>query len=92
MAGTLHIFRRSVVGGFPSYQANYTYSSKSFARVFDSEDLLREFLIEGVALGPSDVDDLLDELNHSGKATLTNVSIEETAAAELGMTESPSDF
>jgi len=89
MAGTLHIFRREVVNGPVLYQINYTEDRHTYARVFESEGALEEFLAANLALTPNLVRDLWRGLR-SGSATLEGVTLSYHEAK--GMTEAPSDF
>jgi len=92
MAGTLHIFRRSVVNGEPHYQVNYTTVGNSYARVFESDAVLTDFLIETGALREDEINALWDLLAGSGHASLTDVEINETEASAFGLRQAPSDF
>lgn len=91
MYGTLHIFRRNIVNGSPSFQINYTFAGRSFARVVHSEHELRNFILESAALDPHEIDSICGQLI-SGSATISDVKMSDNEAVEAGMNESPSDF
>ena len=91
MNGTLHIFRRRVVNAGDLYQVNYTTAGSTFARVFDSQPELRDFLLE-LGLTPSDLDSAWTALTRSGNLTLEDLEISPEQAAALGMTHADVDF
>jgi hypothetical protein len=92
MSGTLHVFGRSVVNGNPHYQVNYTTTGSSYARVFDTDSALTDFLIESGALEEGDVNAFWDALAANGSATLPDVDIPESEAPMMGLKQTPSDF
>jgi len=92
MSGTLHIFRRSVVNGDSHYQINYTTTGSSYARVFDTDAGLTDFLIESGALEEGDMNAFWDALAANGRATLSDVDIPEGEAAMMGLKQTPSEF
>jgi hypothetical protein len=92
MAGTLHVFRRSVVNGDSHYQVNYTTTGSSYARVFDTDSGLTDFLIESGALEEGDVNAFWDALASNGSATVPDVNISEGDAPMMGLKQTPSDF
>jgi uncharacterized protein involved in outer membrane biogenesis len=92
MSGTLHVFRRSVVNGDSHYQVNYTTAGSSYARVFDTDAGLTDFLIESGALEEGDVNAFWDALAANGSATVSEVSIPEGEAAMMGLKQTPSEF
>lgn len=91
MAGTLHIFRRSVVNGTPHYQVNYNTAGNSFARVFETETGLTDFLIQTGALEEDEVNNFWDSVVTDGHATIADVHIQEPEASQFGMRQAPSD-
>ncbi len=91
MPGTLHIFRRFVANGPTLYQLNYTEDSRSYAKVLENEAQLREFLLENLALAPSAMDSIWDQLQ-TGSATIDGLQISYNEANANGMIEAPSDF
>ncbi len=91
MPGTLHIFRRNVANGPTLYQLNYTQDSRTYAKVLESEAMLKEFLFENLALGPSVIDGVWDQLR-TGSAIVEGLSIDYNEANANGMIEAPSDF
>ncbi len=92
MIGQIHIFRRSVVNGFPHFQVNFTSAGRSYAKVVESEAILRELLIDGAAVAPSMMDQVWAELDSTGKANINDVEISENDTAALGMVQADSDF
>ena len=92
MSGTLHIFRRSVVNGNPHYQVNYTTTGSSYARVFDTDAGLTDFMIESGALEEGDVNAFWDALAANGSATLSEVDIPEGETTMMGLKQTPSEF
>jgi hypothetical protein len=92
MSGTLHVFRRSVVNGNAHYQVNYTTTSSSYARVFDTDAGLTDFLIESGSLEEGDVNAFWDALAANGSATVTDVDIPEGEAAMMGLKQTPSEY
>ncbi len=92
MSGTLHIFRRSVVNGEPHYQVNYTKAGNSYARVFDSDSALTDFLIESGSLAEHEVNGLWDTLAADGHATIPDIDIPEHEAPMMGLRHTPSDY
>jgi hypothetical protein len=91
MAGTLHVFRRGVVNGPALYQVNYTEESRTYAKVLEGEHLLREFLLEGLALAPDVIDEIWDDLR-TGSSTIEDVLLSHEEAKSNDMLEAPSDF
>ncbi len=91
MAGTVHIFRRNVVNGPALYQVNFTKDSHTFAKVLEGEDGLHYFLIHAMALAPSAIDSIWDQLK-TGSAILEGVEISGNEAMANGMITGPSDF
>jgi uncharacterized protein involved in outer membrane biogenesis len=92
MAGTLHVFRRSVVNGNSHYQVNYTTTGSSYARVIDTDAGLTDFLIESGALEEGDMNAFWDALAANGSATVAGVDIPEGEAPMMGLKQTPSDF
>jgi uncharacterized protein involved in outer membrane biogenesis len=92
MSGTLHIFRRSVVNGEPHYQVNYTTTGSSYARVFETDAGLTDFLIESGALEEGDMNAFWDALAANGSATVSDVDIPERETPMMGLKQTPSEF
>jgi hypothetical protein len=92
MAGTLHIFARSVVNGATHYQVNYNLPGTTFAKVFEDEAELRDFLTAVAEMTPSDLDQLWSELNTRHTATIAEVEIPEHETPILGLKQAPTDY
>ena len=92
MQGTLHVFRRRIVNGGEIYQVNFTYTGSSFAKVFSTEKELNEFLLAGLALEPSAVDDLWEDIARAGTAWTDDIDVSPQQATALGMIHSDVDF
>ncbi|MGA2992502.1 MAG: hypothetical protein ABSD88_18695 [Candidatus Korobacteraceae bacterium] len=92
MAGMLHIFRRRIANGGEIYQVNFTLTGGTFAKVFATPEELDEFLVTGIALDPSDVDAVWQDINRAGNTVLDEVSISPQQAAALGMSHADVDF
>ena len=91
MSGTVHIFRRSVANGGDFYQLNYTTTGSTFAKVFDSQHQLHDFLLE-LGLEPSALDSALTRLSSSGNLVLEDLEVSPEQAAASGMTHADIDF
>ncbi len=91
MPGTLHIIRRNVANGPTLYQVNYTQDSRTYAKVLESEALLREFLFQNLALSSRAIDSIWDQLR-TGGAHVEGLAISYNEANANGMIEAPSDF
>jgi hypothetical protein len=92
MSGTLHIFQRSVVNGSSHYQVNYNTPGNTFAKVFDDEAELRDFLISVAEMTPSEIDQLWSELNGRHSVTIGEVDIPEHEVGMLGLKQAPTDY
>lgn len=92
MAGTLHIFRRSVVNGSTHYQVNYNVAGSTYARVFDDHKELRDFLIAVADMSPSDIDQFWGEIGNRNSITLSDIDISEHDTGFLGFKQAPSDY
>lgn len=91
MAGSLHIFVRSVVNGSPHYQVNYTTAGNTYARVFETDVGLADFLVESGAIAEHELDPFWRSLGEHGHATIPGVHIPEPETNELGLVQAPSD-
>jgi hypothetical protein len=87
----LRVFRRSPKPDSTAYQITYNLGDHSYARVFEDEEALDEFLTTSVGLDDTDIGHLWDVLNAKGNATLTDIEIPEEQAVAMRMVEEPSD-
>jgi hypothetical protein len=92
MAGILRIFRRSPQPESHAYQVTYNMGGHSYARVFDDEEALDDFLTTGVGMDDTDLGHLWDVLHAKGNATLSDIEIAESEAVAMRMVEEPSDL
>ncbi len=92
MAGSLHIFRREVVNGLPSFQVNYNLVGRSFAKVFEGDHQLNEFLEVTASLPGEIIEEAWKQLNSSGSANVVGVDIPESQAISNDMKVAPTDF
>ncbi len=94
-AGRLHIFELGRDKGrygatVPAYQVNYNDAGNSFTGVM-AEEKLRDFLSSRAALNPEALDRILGELHSSGRPSLADIEMSESAAGEIGLMQEPSD-
>ncbi len=92
MAGSLHIFRREVVNGLPAFQINYNLAGRSFARVFEGDNQLNEFLEVTASLPGEVIEEAWKQLDSSGSANIVDVDIPESQAISNNMKIAPTDF
>jgi hypothetical protein len=92
MSGSLHIFRRDVVNGTPYFQVNYNLAGMTFAKVFDGDAQLNEFLEVATALPGDLVDAAWMQLDSTGVANIVDVDFAESQAIAHGMISAPTDF
>lgn len=97
MPGYAHIFR---LGTHPDthgntvedYQFTYTFGGNTWARTFDDEEMLSEFLRSYVGLTHARTDITLSELRRAGKITIAEVDIPEPIAPAIGLEQMPTDY
>jgi hypothetical protein len=92
MAGILRIFRRSPKPDSTAYQVTYNSGGHSYARVFDDEEALDDFLTTGVGLDDTDLSHVWDVLHAKGNTTLTDIELAEDEAVAMRMVQEPSDL
>jgi len=73
------------------YQFTYVDGGKSWARTFDGEASLAEFLRSNVAVPAEVVDGALEKLRGEGHVTLAEVDIRESEAPAMGLELMPSE-
>ncbi len=96
MPGYAHLFRlgaREATHGtsVTEYQFTYNGGGDSWARTFDDEASLAKFLRSNVGLTHARTDQVLTELQRSGKITIAEVDIPENQAPAIGLEQMPSD-
>ncbi|MDT8068648.1 MAG: hypothetical protein ROO76_10850 [Terriglobia bacterium] len=92
MAGSLHIFRREVANGLPCFQVNYNLAGRSFARVFEGDHQLNEFLEVTASLPGEVIEEAWKQLDSAGSANIVDVDIAESQAISNNMKSAPTDF
>ncbi len=92
MSGSLHIFRREIATGLPCFQVNYNLAGRTFAKVFEGDHQLNEFLEVTAALPARLIEDAWEQLNSSGSANIVDVHIRQASAVENDMKAAPTDF
>ncbi len=93
--GRLNIFgvgqRRGRYGEIiREYQLNFNDAGNTFSGTMD-EEKLREFLVTKMAIPGTIAERTLEELNVSGKSTLSDLDIPEVELGALGLVQEPSD-
>jgi hypothetical protein len=96
MPGYANIFRLGAREGtygkvVGEYQFTYSDGGKSWARTFDDEASLIEFLQRDVAVSAEIAEKGMDELRRAGRTTLADVDIRESEAPAMGLRQLPSD-
>ncbi len=96
MPGYAHIVRLGLREGtygrtVGDYQFTYNASGKTWARTFEDEDSLAEFLVNNAAIPRDIADPAMSELARVGNATIANVEIPETEAGAMGLEQMPSE-
>jgi predicted HAD superfamily Cof-like phosphohydrolase len=95
MPGTLHIFRLGEKHGrfdktIPEYQASYAIPGNTYSAAYTEEEL-KEFLRNEVAVDETGLSRALSELHEQGRTTIADVELNEAELGGLGLEQQPSE-
>ncbi len=75
-----------------NYQVNYVTGGSSYARTFEDEDRLAEFLLTIAGVDQGRLERALAELRRSGNTNIPGVEIPEREAGAYGLEEMPTSY